>query len=815
MKHRSVTNGQKKIKVLAYCDAPVCATGFGTVSRNILMGLHNTGRYEIEVLGINYWGDPFDMPMKIWPVGTNKERDPYGRKKICGMIPQMLEEDTILFFLQDTFILDFLPELINGLRAQGKNNKSIVYIPIDGVPKEQWVHNVNACDHLIAYSKFGEGEMKKACPGVKPIQVISHGVNTSDYFVVNKDEVTSFRKQYFGSVADKFIFTNVNRNQQRKDIPRTIAAFAEFRKEVKDSILYLHMAQKDQGWDLPEVVKSYGLNTTTDVIFPQHFGPNQGYPRNIVNLIYNASDCVVSTSLGEGFGMCVHPETRVYIENGTKCMAELTVSDKVLSSNGNYNNVEAIMTKDHDGDLYEITTWMSNIPIKTSPEHGFLVKTSNNKYNWKKVSNLSVGDSLVFPKNGKSTVDTINVFELIRPHLNIRQLNNIVETETHFKIQSNFKKEGKFVPKQLEITEDLMYLFGLYLAEGCVGTSKMDSIMFSFHKEEKNLMFFVENFMLSVFGLSCKYADHTYRGPDYKGQTITFYSSVVAQLFKALFGLGARNKYIHRILLGQPNNMLQKLLYGEFLGDGSYGKTTYELSFSTTSTHLAYALRLIMAKMGIISSVRTSRVEYKINVSGTSKRKLLNMFNIQYDVNRKWENGTDRASQDHNYLLLPIKNITISKYKGKLIDIQVANTNDFVAENVVVHNSWIESMATKTPVIIPNNTMMSEFIDEDNGYLVKSGTNPSLYTTLPNDNEVCRPLVDVEDMVEKMLDVYNNPEEAKRRAENAYNWVTMKMDWQKNIVPQWIELFDKVYKESQSGNTDVVESDKILTTEKF
>ena len=47
-----------KIKVLAYCDSPTCATGFGTVSRNIFEGLQNTGRYQVDVLGINYWGDP-------------------------------------------------------------------------------------------------------------------------------------------------------------------------------------------------------------------------------------------------------------------------------------------------------------------------------------------------------------------------------------------------------------------------------------------------------------------------------------------------------------------------------------------------------------------------------------------------------------------------------------------------------------------------------------------------------------------------------------------------------------------------------------
>jgi len=115
--------------------------------------------------------------------------------------------------------------------------------------------------------------------------------------------VSDFRTRYFGPHANKFIFTNLNRNQQRKDIPRTIQAFVEFRKHVKDSILYLHMAQQDQGWNLTEICKAYKLDTTKDVIFPENFGPNQGYPRQVVNMLYNCSDCVISTTLGEGWGL--------------------------------------------------------------------------------------------------------------------------------------------------------------------------------------------------------------------------------------------------------------------------------------------------------------------------------------------------------------------------------------------------------------------------------------------------------------------------------------------------------------------------------
>jgi len=421
----------EKIKVVAYCDTPSCATGFGTVSRNIFEGLARSGKYQIDILGINYWGNPHPFPYRIWPTGTNPENDPYGRKKICNMLPKM--EFDLLFFLQDTFILDFLPELIPHLKAMGKKFKSICYFPIDGTPKEKWIKNVSVIDYPNAYCEFGKKESMEAYPKAPDFGVVPHGVNTREYYPHPKGEVESFRKQYFGAQADKFIFTNLNRNQQRKDIPRTIRAFVEFRKHVPDSLLYLHMAKKDQGWNLPEVCRSYGLSISKDIIFPENFSPNQGYPREIVNMIYNISDCVVSSAIGEGFGL-----------------------------------------------------------------------------------------------------------------------------------------------------------------------------------------------------------------------------------------------------------------------------------------------------------------------------------------------------------------------------------------------SWIEAMAAKAPIIMPDNTALSEFVTEDRGYLVKSGNNPSLFTVLPNDNEVVRPLVDVDDMVKVMMHVYKNQDEAKQKAENAYRWVNMSMDWQRSIVPQWIKIFDKAYedlKAEEGGKQDVKQEDKETTIE--
>lgn len=292
----------KKIKVFAYCDSPTCATGFGTVSRNIFEALYRTGRYDIDVFGINYWGDPHNLPYRIWPAGTNGEKDPYGRQKAVNMIPSM--DFDILFLLQDSFIMDFLPVMLPHLKSRrGNTFKSILYFPVDSVLKEKWGQNISGADKIVAYSEFGKRESLKVMAGHDDMVVIPHGVNTREFYPLPQQQIDSFRKEYFKSESNKFIITNLNRNQQRKDVPRTIQAFKEFRKYVPDSILYLHMAMKDQGWDLPEVCSQMGLSTSKDVIFPQNFGPNQGYPREVVNALYNCSDVVVSTTLGEGFGL--------------------------------------------------------------------------------------------------------------------------------------------------------------------------------------------------------------------------------------------------------------------------------------------------------------------------------------------------------------------------------------------------------------------------------------------------------------------------------------------------------------------------------
>jgi glycosyltransferase involved in cell wall biosynthesis len=125
---------------------------------------------------------------------------------------------------------------------------------------------------------------------------------------MNLVDTMNFRKKYFGENSDKFIITNINRNQPRKDIPNTIFAFIEAKEIWKENLpkpfLYLHMHPKDpMGWDIRALMMQTDLVEDIDYkLLPMEY-EEQGTETELVNKIYNASDVYLTTTLGEGWGL--------------------------------------------------------------------------------------------------------------------------------------------------------------------------------------------------------------------------------------------------------------------------------------------------------------------------------------------------------------------------------------------------------------------------------------------------------------------------------------------------------------------------------
>lgn len=330
-----------KVKVAVLADSPTVVTGFGKVCKEILTMLYETGFYEFEIVGINYDGSPHGLPFKIHPainglIGDPLYREPYGRQKFLDVVGT--GDFDIVWVLQDSFIVcEELCQRIketNDALPVGNQFAFVYYFPIDATPKKRWIdQSALIADLPVVYTEYGYQEVMKLYAvdensklteeekaknskdfeAMKAkISVVYHGTNTEDFHPLPDEDVKTLRAKLWQEHQDKFVFINVNRNQPRKDMFRTLQAFKILldsrRAKGKDDVyLYLHCNVFDNNMNLIDMAKQIGLVEGDEFSFPdpKRFGPSTGFPISMVNEIYAASDAVVTTTLGEGWGLSI------------------------------------------------------------------------------------------------------------------------------------------------------------------------------------------------------------------------------------------------------------------------------------------------------------------------------------------------------------------------------------------------------------------------------------------------------------------------------------------------------------------------------
>lgn len=319
-----------KIKVLVLADSPTVSTGFGVLSRNLLKELYKTANYDFTVIGINYrggWYDQTKFPYKIYPAMPNGYTDPYGRgllhQVLSGRHPDIKGPFDLVFIIQDHFILAGadLPQPFNLAKEIKKIQLEILkrpdykdhlfnfifYTPVDGNLRPYWVQDtIGMADYPVSYTEYGKREMLKYDIDKlveNKLTVIPHGVSVENFYPISDAERIEFRNTYFGGNVkeDTFLIVNISRNQIRKDLARTLEVYAKYKKINPKAHLYLHCKDFDQGGDLWEIAFQLGLKEG-DFSLPGSFEIDKGVSVEILNKIYNSADCLLTTTLGEGWG---------------------------------------------------------------------------------------------------------------------------------------------------------------------------------------------------------------------------------------------------------------------------------------------------------------------------------------------------------------------------------------------------------------------------------------------------------------------------------------------------------------------------------
>jgi len=836
----------------------VARTGFATVSKNIVKELkkHFGQNLQLDIVAINYFGEPYyeDENTFVVPARTNDVNDdPFGRYFFLKMLNESNVYDGI-FICQDLGTIVSFVEVLEHIKAEKKQNnkksfKSIFYFPIDSKIVYELTRNLEFFDLLVTYTEYARNEILRFRPELKSkLKVIPHGNCSKDFYPI--EDIKSFRKEFFKENSEKFIITNVNRNQPRKDIPSTIFAFIEakkiWNKQLPEPFLYLHMHPKDpMGWDIRGIMLQTDLVEDVDYkLLPKEFEDSM-VDTEMLNKIYNSCDAFISTTLGEGWGLCLHPSSKVLMSDGVKSIKDVQKGDFVMTNSGSLNKV--LDTTNRKVTSYiEVKTKYGYI-VKATHEHPYY-SLKNNKVEWRKISDLDIKDylSIVKPNGGdklSGEIDLLQYFPLnhakeylyddkyiyhkygYSPKDKLWSISSICEkynctkkvvenaiayisnkkekvSERSYNLSEKLILDGfeKIKPlkikRYIKISDDLLYVFGWYLAEGsCENGKRLEFSMGIDEIEDANK---IATIICKEFGIKEVIVRKM------KTQcAVRVSNTALAIIFKELFGDCALNKRVPKILFDHKKSLMP-MIDAYIKGDGHISLNSNLINFTTISTSLAFQIQSILASNSIFLSIREIEPrnfsiykQYICTIAPCHLRRYMDLVAMDGKLDREGKrNSKPYFIETNTHFFIPIISIKEIVEEVDVYDLCVENSHSFIANGIVCHNTYSEAASCKLPIIAPYSASFIEMSNYGkNAYMLEN-----LYPVCQINDNVIREQIDIYEAAEtlnhvamaknKLLEDINAYENLTKRIEDNYKWVKS-LEWS-IVCKQWIEYF-KIY----------------------
>lgn len=320
----------RKLNMLAWCDSPLSITGFGVVAKNILGRIHSSGAFKVACVGINHldehiekaFEDRQSVPYKVF-VGMDFQQnsnqfligDRMARGKVCQMLKNRGVEIDAFFTMRDLWDMCqpennfafYFPLHIQLAKEQAhKNFRVISHFPLEYKLQPGWRPILDQIDYGYCFTQGGMSQLEE---WKNKIEWAPQGADHKVYFKIPGFNKNKFKAEFMRlRDPNSFVVLNVNRNQPRKDITSTIKAFKTFKDSVqglndRKVVLWLHMKPDDNFGDARRLCQEHGLIVDDDVQFPPYFNVGAGWAEDTLNMLYNACDVFVSTSVAEGFGL--------------------------------------------------------------------------------------------------------------------------------------------------------------------------------------------------------------------------------------------------------------------------------------------------------------------------------------------------------------------------------------------------------------------------------------------------------------------------------------------------------------------------------
>jgi len=375
----------KKIEVLWVSDL-VTPTGWSRVAHGIIKHLPKE-EFNVTGLGINYFGDPHPYDFQIYPAGVGQLGDVYGFSRLEGILKT--KKFDLIYILNDIWVIKEYLKKLESFKEY--RPKIVIYFPVDATNHDpEWYDKVPLVDKAVVYTQFGKEVAEKALPDYI-FDIIPHGIDKEIFFHVNKIDA---RKAIFKNpeLESSFIFLNANRNQPRKRLEKTLEGFKLFSDGKPDNVLlYMHCGVMDADLNVTKLAERMGIGKRL-IVTSFKMGVQQVQVEKL-NLIYNATDVGVNTSLGEGWGLpsCEHAVTGApqIVPDSSAC-GEIFKDCGLLIPNGENFLQSKIMTTGklvHSEDVaIQMESLYTNKKLYNKLSKAGINKFSSDKYSWKTIA---------------------------------------------------------------------------------------------------------------------------------------------------------------------------------------------------------------------------------------------------------------------------------------------------------------------------------------------------------------------------------------------------------------------------------------------
>ncbi|MCX7955938.1 MAG: Fe-S cluster assembly protein SufB [Patescibacteria group bacterium] len=394
---------------------------------------------------------------------------------------------------------------------------------------------------------------------------------------------------------------------------------------------------------------------------------------------------------------CLPAGQMILTSEGYKNIEAIKPGDFVYTSSGYLSKVKSTMTRNYFDYLYEV------IPL--SPENKF--------YLTKEHPVLAIKRKKVLVKRKKrfNWLEEVNTEKLIQTKPEYIEIENLEKGD--FIIFPKIKDQ--IIEKKDIFSDELMELFGFYLAEGSAfyhQKLKQYIVSFSFSKKEK------ENYcrVIELIEKITEKKPNLFIDDKKNEAKISIYSKYLFDILIKNCGKYSSEKFISQEIIFQKKEKLEKLFWSYFKGDGNLSiknKTSHLYRINTASKNLAFSIQLILNKIGIFASIGFRKGGKDKILNREIKRK--NQYIIRFTMPKKWS----EVRETGNYYIVPIKSLKKKKVEIPVFNIEVDGNNSYLVKGFAVHNC--------TAPIYTTDSLHSAVVE----IIVKKGARVR-YTTVQN-----------------------------------------------------------------------------------